>query len=73
MTISLITNIVFAAFVLLVIPGMLTWAIRTSRNAAPPRSRRVRRPISHPSYSGPRLSSGYGRREGVRGPVQDAG
>jgi hypothetical protein len=73
MTLSLITNVVFAALVLLVIPGMLAWAIRTSHNDRPPRARALRRPLAHPSYPGPRLSSGYGRREGARGPVQDAG
>lgn len=69
MTLALIMNAVFAALVLLVIPGMLAWAIRTSRNDSPPRTRTLRRP----SYAGPRFSSGYARREGVRGPVQDAG
>jgi hypothetical protein len=73
MTLSLITNVVFAALVLLVIPGMLAWAIRTSRNDAPPRTRALRRAIPHPSYAGPRLSSAHARREGARGPVQDAG
>jgi hypothetical protein len=73
MTLSLIMNAVFAALVLLVIPGMLAWAIRTSRNDSPPRTRTLRRPMPHPSYAGPRLSSGYARREVARGPVQDAG
>jgi hypothetical protein len=73
MTLSLIMNAVFAALVLLVIPGMLAFAIRTSRNDAPPRTRALRRPIAHPRYAGPRFSSGYARREGARGPVQDAG
>ena len=39
MTLALIMNAVFAALVLLVIPGMLAWAIRTSRNDSPPRTR----------------------------------
>jgi hypothetical protein len=73
MTLSLITNAVFATFVLLVIPGMLAWAIRTSDNDAAPRTRGLRRPMPHSSYAGSRFSSGYGRREGVRAPVQDAG
>jgi uncharacterized iron-regulated membrane protein len=73
MTLSLIMNIVFAALVLIAIPGLLAWAIRTSNNENPPRRRALRRPIPHPSYSGPRFSSGYGRPEGGRSPVQDAG
>ena len=32
MTLPLITNIMFAALVLVAIPGLLAWAIRTSRN-----------------------------------------
>jgi hypothetical protein len=62
MTFALILNIVFAAFVLTVIPGMLVFAIRTSRNAHPPRTRAARRPVAHPSVAGPRFSA-YSRRE----------
>ena len=73
MTLSLIMNIILAALVILGIVGMLAWAIRTSSNEQPVRRRAVRRPMPHPSYSGPRLSPGYGRRGGVRAPAQDAG
>jgi hypothetical protein len=75
MTLSLITNVVFAALVLLAIPGMLVWAIRTSRNDSPPRPRRhaLRRPTPHSSFTGTRLSSGYGRRETRQASAQDAG
>ena len=72
MTLSLILNIVFAAFVLTVIPGMLVFAIRTSRNDGAAHKRAVRRPMPHPSFSGPRLSSGPRRHATARGPVQDA-
>jgi hypothetical protein len=72
MTLSLITNVVFAALVLLAIPGMLAWAIRTSRNDSPPPRRALRRPMPHPSFSGTRLSSaGYGRGGGAQAPVRD--
>jgi hypothetical protein len=64
-------NVIFAAFVLTVIPGMLVFAIRTSRNDAPA-VRRARRPMPHPSFSGSRLSSGQRRPATARGPVQDA-
>ena len=73
LTLSLILNVIFAAFVLTVIPGMLVWAIRTSRNDSPPQRRAVRRPMPHPSYAGSRISSGQRRRATARGPVQDAG
>ena len=73
MTLSLITNAVLAALVLIAIPGMLAWAIRTSRNENPPRRRAVRRPMPHPSFPSAGLSSGHGRRAGGRGPVRDAG
>jgi hypothetical protein len=63
MTSALILNIVFAAFVLTVIPGMLTWAIRTSRNDQPVRTRALRRPVTQPSRPSPRFSGAYGRRE----------
>jgi hypothetical protein len=72
MTISLITNIVFASFILLVIPGMLARAIRTSRNESPPRGRVVGRPTPRPSYLSPRVSSGYGRLSAARAPARDA-
>jgi hypothetical protein len=72
MTLSLITNVMFAALVLLAIPGMLVWAIRTSRNDSPPPRRALRRPMPHPSFSGTRLSSGYGRGGGAQAPVRDA-
>ena len=55
MTLSLIMNVVFAALVLLVIPGMLAWAIRTSRNDAPPRTRALRRPMRAPELRGSAL------------------
>jgi hypothetical protein len=73
MTLSLIMNGVFAALVILGIVAMLAWSIRTSSNEQPPRRRAVRRPVPRPSYSDARFSSGYGRREGARSPVQDAG
>jgi hypothetical protein len=63
MTFSLILNIVFAALVLTVIPGMLAWAIRTSRNHQPPRTRAIRRPVAQPSVHSPRFSGAYSRRE----------
>ncbi len=63
MTFTLILNIVFAAFVLTVIPGMLLFAIRTSQNEHPPRTRAVRRPVAHASRPTPRFSGAYSRRE----------
>jgi hypothetical protein len=57
MAIALITNIVFAALVLIVIPGMLAWAIRTSRDdggVAPVRA--PRRPMPHPHFPSPRIT-----------------
>jgi hypothetical protein len=56
MTLALITNIVFAALVLTVIPGMLAWAIRTSRNDGVQPVRTARRPMPHPHFPSPRLS-----------------
>lgn len=50
MTVALIANIVFAAFVLVAIPGMLAWAIRASRNDVE-RPVRARRPVARPSAS----------------------
>ena len=74
MTLSLIMNVVFAALVLLVIPGMLAWAIRTSRNDAPPRTRARSAPDAAPELRGSALQlAAIARREGARGPVQDAG
>jgi hypothetical protein len=72
MTLSLITNVVFAALVLIAIPGLLAWAIRTSRNDNPPHRRAVRRPMPHPSFVNPPLSLGGGRRGTGRAPVRDA-
>jgi hypothetical protein len=63
MTFSLILNIVFAALVLTVIPGMLAWAIRASRQDGTPPTRAVRRPTRQPSFPAPRLSGAYRRRE----------
>lgn len=63
MTFPLILNIVFAAFVLTVIPGMLAWAIRASRKDDTPRTRAARRPMPHPSFPNPRVSGAYRRRE----------
>jgi hypothetical protein len=69
MTLALITNIVFAALVLTVIPGMLAWAIRTSRNdgAHPVRSRR---PMPHPHFPHPQLGGGR-TRPSPRRPASD--
>ena len=55
MTIAMITNIVLAALVLTVIPGMLAWAIRTSRNDDVRPVRASRRPMPHPHFPNPRL------------------
>jgi hypothetical protein len=71
MTLALITNIVFAALVLAVIPGMLAWAIRTSRNDGAQPVRSGRRPMPHPQFSGPRLS-GSRSRPSSRRPVPDS-
>lgn len=56
MTLALITNVVFAALVLTVIPGMLLWAIRTSRNDGAQPVRASRRPMPHPHFPSPRLN-----------------
>jgi hypothetical protein len=56
MTLPLIINIVFAALVLVAIPGLLAWAIHTSRNDGWPHPRAVRRPMPRPSFPSPRLS-----------------
>ena len=71
MTLSVVLNVIFAAFVLTVIPGMLLFAIRTSRNDRVA-ARRARRAMPHPSFSTSRLSSGQRRPATVRGQVQDA-
>jgi hypothetical protein len=71
MTVSLITNIVFAALVLVAIPGMLAWAIRTSRNDGPPRHHAVRRPMPRPHFPAPRLSFGHRSGAAARAPVED--
>jgi hypothetical protein len=63
MTFALTLNIVFAALVLTVIPGMIAWAIRASRNDGAPPTRAVRRPMPHPSFPSPGLSGAYRRRE----------
>ena len=56
MTLALITNVVLAALVLTVIPAMLAWAIRTSRNDGAQPVRATRRPMPHPHFPSPRLS-----------------
>ena len=56
MTVALITNIVFAALVLTVIPGMIVWAIRTSRHDGAQPVRGVRRPMPHPHLPHVRVS-----------------
>jgi hypothetical protein len=63
MTFSLILNVVFAALVLTVIPGMLAWAIRTSRNDQPPRTRALRRPVPQPNRASARFRGAYSDRE----------
>ncbi len=72
MTLSLITNVVLAALVILAIPGMLAWAIVTSRNDGPPPSRAVRRPMPRPHFPAPRLSLGSRRPAAARAPARDA-
>ena len=52
---AVITNVVFAAFVLVVIPGMLFWAIRTSRDGDAQHAR-ARRHMPHPHFPHPSLS-----------------
>ncbi|HEY2316912.1 MAG TPA: hypothetical protein VGH67_01320 [Solirubrobacteraceae bacterium] len=70
MTLALITNIVFAAFVLTVIPGMLAWAIRASRDDGAEYARAARRrPMPRPHYPSPRV----GTPTGPRRPLSDAG
>lgn len=56
MTAAVIINIVFAAFVLVVIPGMLFWAIRTSRYGDAQHVRATRRPMPHPRFPHPSLN-----------------
>jgi uncharacterized iron-regulated membrane protein len=56
MTLPLIANIVLAALVLIAIPGMLAWAIRTSRNDGTQATRAPRRPMPRPHFPSPRLS-----------------
>ena len=73
MTLSLITNVVFAALVLIAIPGMLAWAIRTSRNDEPAPSRAVRRPMPHPSFPARDSAPVTVAAQARRGPVRDAG
>jgi hypothetical protein len=70
MTIALITNIVFAALVLTVIPGMLAWAIRTSRNDGAQPARAARRPMPHPHFPSPNVSVS---RPSPRRPVSGSG
>jgi hypothetical protein len=72
MTLALITNIVFAALVLAVIPGMLAWAIRSSRNDGAQPVRGVRRPMPHPHFPNPRVS-GSRSRPTPRRPATDSG
>ena len=72
MTLSIVLNVIFAAFVLTVIPGMLVLAIRTSRTDNSLQRRAVRRPVAHPSFSSSRFSSGPRRPATARGRVQDA-
>ena len=55
MTAAVIINIVFAAFVLVVVPGMLFWAIRTSRYGEAQHAR-ARRHMPHPHFPHPSLS-----------------
>src|ERR1700759_952132 len=61
MTLSLIINVVFAALVILAIPGMLAWAIVTSRNDGPSPGRAVRRPMPRLHFPAPRLNFGQRR------------
>jgi hypothetical protein len=70
MTLALITNIVFAALVLTVIPGMLAWAIRTSRNDGTQPVRAARRPMPHPHFPHPQVS-GSRTRPSPRRPASD--
>ena len=72
MTISLITNVVFAALVVIAVLGMLAWAIRTSRNDGPPPGRAVRRPMPQPHFPSPRLSFGRRPHAVARVPARDA-
>lgn len=68
MTLALILNVVFAVLVLTVIPGMIAWAIHTSRNDGVSPSRAKRRPMPEPSYPSPRLAT---PRSAPRRPVTD--
>jgi hypothetical protein len=70
MTLALITNIVFAALVLTVIPGMLVWAIRTSRNDGTQPARAARRPMPHPHFPHPHVG-GTRTRPSPRRPASD--
>jgi hypothetical protein len=72
LSLSIVLNVIFAAFVLAVIPGMLVLAIRTSRKDGPAYARAARRPRPHPSLPSTRVSSGQRRPATVRGRVQDA-
>ena len=72
MTISLITNLVFATLVVIAIPGLLAWAIRTSRNDGPPPKPAFRRPMPRPHFPAPRLSFGHRPRVAAREPVRDS-
>lgn len=67
MTLALILNIVFAGFVLTVIPGMIAWAIRTSRNDGLSPARAQRRPMPQPSHPSPRVATS---RSASRRPVR---
>jgi hypothetical protein len=69
MTLPLIANIVLAALVVIAIPGMLAWAIRTSRNDGTQATRAARRPMPHPHFPAPRLSPS---RTSPRRPAPDA-
>lgn len=51
MTLIVILNVVLAAVVLLAIPGMLGWAIRSSRSLPEPATGRARRRAMRPSYA----------------------
>ena len=66
MTPIVILNIVLAALVLLAIPGLLAWAIRSSRDLPEPVAGRARRRALRPSYASPRA----GARAPLTGPAR---
>jgi hypothetical protein len=68
MTLPLIANIVFAALVLITIPGMLAWSIYASRRDGTPPTRAVRRPMPHPVFPSPRVHQSH---RSPRRPVSD--